>query len=159
MALSLIVLLIPVAIVVAIFRFGGGEQTVVVDPSTAIARAKTDAGFGVLVPTDLPAAWQTVSASYRRVSDGAVLRIGFVTSSGGALQLIETDERFETVIDRELSDHRQPLDPVTLAGRSWQSYDVRAGERALVLTEPDRTVVVIGRADAAEVNALASALR
>jgi len=159
MALSLIVLLIPVAIVVAIFRFGGGEQTVVVDPSTAIARAKTDAGFGVLVPTDLPAAWQTVSASYRRVSDGAVLRIGFVTSSGGALQLIETDERFETVIDRELSDHRQPLDPVTLAGRSWQSYDVRAGERALVLTDSDRTVVVIGRADVADIHALASSLR
>jgi len=159
MALSLIVLLVPVVIVVAIFRFGGGEQTVVVDPSTAIARARASAAFGVLAPTDLPAGWQTVSASYRRVSEGAVLRIGFVTSSGGALQLIETDERVESVIDRELGDRRRPLGPVTLAGRSWESYEARAGERALVLADDDRTVVVIGRAEAAEVDALASSLR
>jgi hypothetical protein len=158
MTLSMIVLLIPVAIIVAIFRFGGGEKTVVVDPSSAITQARADAAFTVLAPTDLPPGWQTVSASYRHVADAAALRIGFVTSSGGALQLIETDERIETVIDRELGDRVRPLGPVVVAGRSWQSYTARQGERAFVLAEPDRTVVVIGRADPAEVEALAAAL-
>jgi hypothetical protein len=158
MALSLIVLLVPLAIIVAIFRFSGGEKTVVVDPSSAIAQARAGAAFPVLAPTGLPRGWQTVNASYRHVADGAELRIGFVTSSGGALALIETDERIESVIDRELGERVRPLGPVTLAGRSWQSYAAREGERALVLATPDRTVVVIGRADPAEVEALAAAL-
>src|SRR5690606_9687215 len=36
LVMSLIVLLIPVAVIVAIFRLGGGEDPVVIDPSPAI---------------------------------------------------------------------------------------------------------------------------
>lgn len=158
MILSLVVLLIPVLVIVAIFRFSGGEKPTQVDPSAAIAQARSAQAFPVLAPPRLPDGWRSVSAQFHRQDAASALRIGFVTSSGGALQLIETNEPITTVVDRELGARVRPLGPVSLAGRSWQSYEVRDGERALVLAEPDRTVIVIGRGEPGELATLATAL-
>jgi hypothetical protein len=156
MAISLIVLLIPVLFIVALFRLRGGEDTVIVDPAPAISAA---AGvFSVSAPTDLGADWQPVIARFDREANGGVLRVGYVTPSGGGLQLIESNEPIDGLLIRELGDQTRPVGPVAVAGVQWRSYEVRNGERALVRAEPGRTLIVIGRAERAELEVLAAAV-
>ncbi len=159
MVISLVVLLIPVAIVVTIFRVRGGEDIVVADPSAAIADAQA-AAVPVAAPRGLADGWRPVSATFARADTGVsgVLRIGYVTPAGGAVQLVESNEPVEGLLIRELGDQTRPAGTVTVAGREWNRYDVRGDEIALVWTRPDRTFIVIGRAESTELEALAAAV-
>lgn len=158
MALSLVVLLIPVAVMVALFRLKGGERMVTVDPQPALSQARAHGAFSVAEPTGLTEGWATVSAEFQTKPQGATLRIGYVTPTGGALQLIQSSEPFDALVARELGDRRQPAGSVTHNGLVWQDFSVRKGERALVASPPGRTLIVIGRAEAAEIEALAAAV-
>jgi hypothetical protein len=158
MAISLLVLLIPLALVVAVFRLRGGEDVVVVDPSPAIAQARAANAFPVTAPSGLPGQWRPVSAAFRPGSGGSVLRIGYLTPTGGAVQLIESDEPTEDLLPRELGDQIRPIGPVAVEGQQWRSFEVRGGETALVLAGSDRTLIVVGRAEVAELTQLAAAV-
>ena len=158
MVISLLVLLIPLALIVGLFRLRGGEDPVVVDPSGAIAEARAAGAFPVGAPTGLTGEWRAVSALFRREADGAVLRVGYVTPNGGAVQLIESNQPAEALLRRELGDHTRPIGTVEVRGRQWQSHEVRGDERALVLTGADRTLIVIGRAELDELRQLAAAV-
>lgn len=157
LVISLIVLLIPLAVIVAVFRLRGGEDAVVVDPSPAIADAQR-ASFPVAVPARLDPRWRPVSATFQPHERGATLRIGYLAPSGGGVQLVESTEPVDGVLIRELGDDTRPRGVVTLGGRSWDSYQARGDERALVAEEENRTLIVIGRADVAELEHLAGAL-
>jgi len=159
MTISLLVLLIPVALLVALFRLRGGEDVVVIDPSAAISQARSTKAYAVVVPSGLPGQWRPVSATFRRGTDGAVLRLGYLTPSGGAVQLVESNEPLAPLMARELGDQIRPVGATALSGREWQSFQVRGSERALVLTEAGRTVIITGRAEPAELEQLAAALR
>jgi hypothetical protein len=52
MAISMIALLIPIAIVVAIFRFAGGEDVQVQDPAPTFAEARASKAFGRRLAAD-----------------------------------------------------------------------------------------------------------
>jgi Protein of unknown function (DUF4245) len=156
MAISLLVLLIPVAFVVVLFRLRGGEDVVVVDPAPAISQAARS--FPALAPHGLPDGWRTVLATAQRESDGNVLRVGYVTPDNGALQLVESTEPLEELLIRELGDQTRPTGPVTVNGVDWRSYDVRTSEKALVRADTGRTIIVIGKANAADLRALAASV-
>jgi Protein of unknown function (DUF4245) len=156
MAISLVVLLIPLALVVAVFRLRGGEDVVVVDPGPAISQAA--GAFTVSVPKGLGDGWKPVTAQFHRETGGALLRVGYVTPGGGGVQLVESTEPVDGLLIRELGDQTRPTGTVAIGGLEWRSYDVRGDERALVRTEDGRTLIVIGQADAAELHALAAAL-
>lgn len=158
MVISLLVLLLPVAVVVALYRLRGGEDAVVVDPSAAIAQARQASAFPVVSPDGLPEDWQAVSADFTNGEAGATLRIGYVTPSGGAVQLIESDESFGPLTDRELGDQIRTVGTVTFDGREWSVVDARRDERALVSAAADYTLIVIGRAPEAELRTLAAAV-
>ncbi len=158
MALSLIALLIPILLVVTLFRLRGGEDVVIVDPAPAISQARAANAFPVEAPTGLPEQWRPVSAAFQRPGGAAVLRLGYVTPSGGGVQLVESDEDAEVLLPRELGAEIRPTGTEAIAGREWQSYQVRGGELALVLTGPDRTVILVGRADMPELRRLAESL-
>ncbi|WP_213452703.1 DUF4245 domain-containing protein [Rhizomonospora bruguierae] len=156
--LSLLVLLIPVVVVVAIYRVvQGGDQPVVVDPAPAVADARAAKAFPVAEPAGLPSGWQPIRATYR----DRTLRIGYRTPKGGGVQLVERPGTTDPgqAIHAELSDTARPLGTVDIAGRTWQRYAGRPGESGLVLLEPSRTVVVLGNAAEAELTSLAAALR
>lgn len=157
LAISLVVLLIPLAAVVALFRLRGGEDTVVVDPSTAVAEARRES-FPVAEPQGLSEQWRPISAAYQPKADGATLRIGYLTPAGGALQLVESTEPVDPLLIRELGDNTRPTGVMPAGSRSWDAYDVRGDEHALVAVENGRTLIVIGRADVAELEHLAAAL-
>ena len=75
------------------------------------------------------------------------------------MQLIESNEDVEFLLRRELGAEIRPLGTEAVSGREWQSYQARGGgELALVLTEPDRTVILVGQADRAELRRLAESL-
>ena len=158
-ALSLIALLIPLALIVAIFRFTGGEDVVVVDPAPAVAQAQAAKLFPVAAPQDLGTDWRPIRATFQQSSGVGTLRVGYITPSGGGVQLIESNEDASALLARELGDQVRTQGQVIVNGKSWQSSAVRGDERALVDTSAERTLIVIGQADVGELTALARSLR
>jgi hypothetical protein len=158
LVISIVVLLVPIAFIVAVFRLQGGEDPVVIDPSPTLAQAEAAGEFPVSRPRGLAEGWRPVSAVYRREDAGAILRVGYLTPSGAGVQLIESNQPAEDLLRRELGDSVRPTGTADISGRPWQSYQVRGDEHALVQTAPDRTVIVIGRGRSDEMRALAGSL-
>lgn len=160
MAISLLVLLVPIALLLAFYRgFLGGDQATTVDPAPAIEQARSANVFPVSQPQGLGSDWRTVSARYQTVDGGANLRIGYLTPEGRGVQLVQSSVPAERLLPAELTDQGQPQGPTELAGRTWQRYTARGNQQALVLLEPTRTVLVIGDARDNELRELAGALR
>ncbi|CCH16053.1 DUF4245 domain-containing protein [Micromonospora lupini] len=160
MAISLLVLLIPIALLLAFYRgFLGGDQATTVDPAPAIEQARSANTFPVSEPQGLASGWRTVSARYQTVEGGANLRIGYLTPEGRGVQLLQSNVPVEQLLPAELTDQSQPQGPTELAGRTWQRYTARGNQQALVLLEPTRTVLVVGDARDNELRDLAGALR
>jgi hypothetical protein len=159
LARSMVVLLIPVAIFVGIYRLYGGEDVVLADTAPAYADARAAKAFPVAQPTGLADTWRPVSAAYRVQADGGVLRIGYLAPNDGQVQLLESNRPAETLVKDELGDNGTGLGTVNEAGLVWQVYAVRNGEHALVSVGPDRTLVVVGSTDVATLRTLAGALR
>ncbi|RLP95353.1 DUF4245 domain-containing protein [Micromonospora sp. CV4] len=160
MAISLLVLLIPIALLLAFYRgFLGGDEPTTVDPAPAIEQAQSANAFPVSQPQGLGSDWRTVSARYQTVDGGANLRIGYLTPEGRGVQLLQSNVPAERLLPAELTDEGQPQGPTELAGRTWQRYTARGNQQALVLLEPARTVIIVGDARDNELRQLAGALR
>jgi hypothetical protein len=159
MALSLAVLLVPIALLLVFYRVVlNGDAPVTVDPGPAIEEAQSAALFPVAAPGDLGGGWHVSSATFQRRTDGATLRIGYVDPDDNGLQLIESSVPPATLLPAELSTTARPLDTFRADARVWRLYDARPGEQALVLAEPNRTIVVVGRTQAKNLETLASSL-
>ncbi|WP_320065859.1 DUF4245 domain-containing protein [Micromonospora sp. RTGN7] len=160
MAISLLVLLVPIALLLAFYRgFLGGDQPTTVDPAPALEQARAANAFPVSQPAGLDSEWKTVSASYRSVEGGSNLRIGYLTPEGRSAQVVQSDVPPERLLPAELTAAAQPQGPTEVGGRNWQRYTARGNEQALVLLEPGRTVIVVGDARENELRRLADALR
>jgi hypothetical protein len=158
MFMALGVLLVVIFVLLGIYRCTGGDQTPTVDTGSAYEQARSGNAFPLLEPKGLAAKWRPVSALYQPDPAGSVLRIGYETPGGGTLQLVEGNVDPDTMLNRELGSAAKATGQVDIGGRSWQRYTARKGEHALVLKEPERTVIVVGAASEAEVQALAAAL-
>jgi len=158
MALSLIVLLIPLAVIVGIFRLRGGEDVVVVDPSAAIGQAQASGLFPVAVPEGLAPGWRSISANFAAADGTGALRVGYITPDDGTVQVLESNEDPQVLLPREFGPDGEPTGTVDVDGTVWRSYRFRGGEQALVLTTSNRTIVVQGQASPEELRELAHAL-
>jgi hypothetical protein len=159
MALSLAVLLIPIALLLVFYRVAlGGDSPLTVDPGPVLQEAQQAALFPVAVPGGLGKDWSVASATFRRQTDGATLRLGYVDPDKDPIQLIESNVAPEKLLPAELGASAKPSGMFRSTGRAWRLYTGRPGEQALVLTEPARTIVLVGRTDAKNLETLASAL-
>ncbi len=159
MAISLLVLLIPIVVLLAFYRgFLGGDQPAVVDTAPALESARAANAFPVSQPEGLGEGWRPVRADFRTVEGGANLRLGYVTPEGRGAQVVQSSVPPERLLPTELTEQGQPQGQTDLGGRTWQRYTARGNEQALVLLEPDRTVIVVGDARDNELRALAGAL-
>ena len=159
MAISLLVLLIPIALLLAFYRgFLGGDQPTAVDPTPAFQQARSAGEFPVSEPSGLGEGWRSVRATYRAVDGGATLRVGYVTPEGRGLQLVQSNVPPEQLLPTELTEQGRPQGQTDLGGGAWQRYTARGNEQALVLLEPDRTVIVVGDARDNELREMASAV-
>ncbi|MEQ4301193.1 DUF4245 domain-containing protein [Plantactinospora sp. B6F1] len=158
--ISLLVLLVPIALVIGFARvFLGAEQPVVIDPTPVLQEARAANAFPVSEPTDLTDGWRTVTAQFRREAAGATLRLGYLSPDGGGVQLVQSSLPAEGLLPAELTRDGQPQGTVEVGGRLWQRYTARPGESALVLLEPDRTVLLVGRASEDQLRQVVSSLR
>jgi hypothetical protein len=159
MVLSLAVLLVPIALLLVFYRVVlSGDAPVTVDPGPVIEEARSAALFPVAAPGDLGGDWHVSLATFQRRADGATLRIGYVDPDDNGLQLIESSVPPATLLPAELSTTAKPLDTFRADARVWRLYDARPGEQALVLAEQNRTIIVVGRTQAKNLETLASSL-
>ena len=159
MATALLVLLVPILLVIGAYRiFLDGDQPTVVDPAPTVAEARAAGAFPVAEPTGLDRDWRPVSAVFRRAADGATLRLGYVSPSGGGVQLVQSSLPVAQLLPTELSRTLPPEGITPVDGRDWQRYPARPGERALVLLEPGRTVIAVGAVSERELRDLVDAL-
>lgn len=157
MALSLLVLLVPIIVLLGVYRFLGGESPTVVDPSSTYADARAAHAFPVTEPS-VPGGWRPVSAVFRRSDPGAVLRVGYRSPSGGTAQLLESNVPTGVLVASELGTGARDEGPVNLDGLVWHHYTAASGDRAYVRGRTDRTVLVVGRASDSELAQLAAAV-
>jgi hypothetical protein len=158
MALSLAVLLVPIALLLIFYRVVlGGDSPANVDPGPAIQEAQQAELFTVSVP-DLGADWHVSSATFRRAADGATLRLGYVDPDDDPVQLVQTSTAPETLLPTELGQTAKPVGNYRTTGRVWRTYEARPGEQALVLSEAGRTVIVIGSTSPENLRAMAASL-
>lgn len=157
MAISMLVLLVPIALLCAFNRLVlDGDEPIVVDPAPTIAYARSVNAFPVSEPIGLDAGWRPVNVDFQQVDGGRTLRIGYVSPNGDGVQVVQSNVPAEQLLPAELTREAQPQGAVELAGRTWQRYTARPGEWAVVLIEAGRTVIVVGSADERELHDLAS---
>jgi Protein of unknown function (DUF4245) len=156
MALSLLVLLIPLILLVALFRFRGGEAVQVVDTGPAFDEASLARAFPVAIPAGLDNGWRALSATVEHHGSVVILRVGYLTPSGATAQLIESNQDAGALL-ADAAGTGSPV-PVSIAGREWREYRGRPAGHVLVLSEPPRTVVVYGATADRELAELAGAL-
>jgi hypothetical protein len=158
MAKAVLVLLVPVAVLVALYvYFFGGANVISIDPSGTFSDARAAAAFTVLEPSGLPKGWDAVSSSYENGSP-ATLRVGYVSPSGAGIQLVESNGNADAVIRDELGKTGDIGTSVPINGTDW-GFVNGDGDKALIDTTGGRTVIVLGEATRAELTQFATALR
>ena len=148
MVISMAVLLVPILILFTAAKLIFDDDPAI-DPGPTFRAA--GAQFVVVTPHDLPEGWRAVTASV----NGGTLRVGYVTPSDGALQLVETKGDLEAALG---TGSKKMTGTETIGGASWQMFIVGDSERALVKPGPVN-VIVIGRGSPDELRTLAGSLR
>lgn len=158
MALSLAVLLIPIALILLFYRFVlSGDAPVAVDTAPTIQEAQSAKLFPISVPA-LGDDWHASSATWQRTAAGATLRIGYVDPDRDPILLIESNVDSQTLARTELTASAAPIDRFATGGRTWQLYTGRPGEQALVLFDPNRTILIVGKTNVENLQSMATAL-
>ncbi|WP_194793100.1 DUF4245 family protein [Raineyella fluvialis] len=172
MFLSLAVVLVPLLLLTWLYTNNLPDYPVqAVDPAPAVARARAEAPYPILVPTGLPTGeggWVVTQASW--VPKGGRTRAGDAASFTnewlwGALDLSKTyyavnesDDEPRRVIQRQ-SREGDPDGASTVNGRQWERWRSPDGRtRVLVLRENGYTVTVTADASYEGLEALASTL-
>jgi hypothetical protein len=159
MALSVGILLLPIVLLLIFYRVVlDGDKPVSVDAAPTIQQARSAAVFPVLVPQGLSEDWHTVSATFRKDADGATLRLGYVDPENEPIQLIESSVPTAKLLPAELGQAPKAVSTFREGARTWQRYDAREGENALLLVEKGRTVIVVGVAESKALERLAASL-
>jgi hypothetical protein len=156
MALSMLVLIVPVFLIVGFYRYLGHETPPAVDTTEVYGSVQRAGQFTALRPEGLPDGWRIASATFT----GGILRIGVTAPDNGALQLVESAEPDSVLRPAIIGAGAKDGGEATIAGSQWHRYsDGRPGERAIAQTTGGRTVIIVGQAKEAQLEQLAASLR
>ncbi|MEU7870203.1 DUF4245 domain-containing protein [Dactylosporangium sp. NPDC049140] len=156
MALSMLVLIVPVFLIVAFYRYLGHETPPTVDTTEVYASVQRAGKFQPLRPEGLPDGWRIASATFT----GGVLRIGVTAPDNGAVQLVEGADPATVLVPAIVGAHPHDDGETTIAGLQWHRYsEGRPGERAIVQESGGRTVIIVGQAKESQLAELATRLR
>ena len=156
MVWSLLVILVPLAIIVAIFTHGPRDAKVqTVDWKPVAGQASRQAPYAILAPIELPAGWRATRVSWTRIGQPDPTgqesvrnrwQLGVLTDSDLYIELDQGDEQVGAMVDA-LSRQGKPDGTSTVNGRTWKRLvtdDDRT--RSLVLSTPRVTTVLSGDA-------------
>ncbi|MEU4618828.1 DUF4245 domain-containing protein [Actinoplanes sp. NPDC023801] len=158
MIISLLVLLVPIALVLTFYRVVlEGDRPVAKDPTSSIQLASRE--FPVAQASGLGEDWHITSANFRREDGGATLRLGYVDPDDRPILLVQSDVDAATLVPAEVGDQGKRTGTYRAGARTWMQYSGRPGETALIVTEQERTMLIIGDSAAAgNMEKLASSL-
>ena len=122
-----------------------------------IEEAQAATVFPIAVPK-LGDDWHASSATWTKTAAGGTLRIGYVDPDDNPVQLIESNTDSQTLARTELTASAAQIDRYSAGGRTWALYTGRPGEQGLVLFDQGRTIVILGKAKAEKLEALAASL-
>ncbi|MFI1991173.1 DUF4245 family protein [Actinoplanes sp. NPDC020271] len=158
MGLSLLVLIVPIALLLLFYRVVlDGDEPLTVDPTSSIQLASKD--FTVLTPTGLDADWRVTAATFKRETGGATLRIGYVGPGDDPVQLVESTVPADKLVPAEVGNEGKRIGAYRTDARSWLVYSGRPDETTLIFTEGTRTVLLIGKTEQQNLEALAGSLK
>jgi hypothetical protein len=157
-AISLAVLVVPIVAIVLVARSCDTPTAPTIDASAQYRIAGES--FAVVTPHPLPSGWRTVTALVEPTSDRKILRVGLTSPGGGAAQIVEASGLDVKLVPDELGKGKPtPLaNPELIAGATWQLYEGRGGQHALVSVRPATIVVINGTASDDELRSLAASL-
>ncbi|WP_306204288.1 DUF4245 domain-containing protein [Actinoplanes sp. RD1] len=159
MALSLAVLLVPIALGIFIYQFFlDGNKPVSYDAQPTLETARAAALFPVSEPQGLGDDWHVQSATFKREGTAGTLRLGYSDPDANPVLLVESNVATASLIPAELGDNPKATGTVRVGARAWQQYDGRPGETALVLLEKGRTMLIVGSTKSDELEEFAAAL-
>ncbi|GAA4593193.1 hypothetical protein BJY16_000887 [Actinoplanes octamycinicus] len=158
MALSLLVLIVPIVLLLAFYRVVlSGDEPLTVDPASSIELASKE--FTVLTPTGLGDDWRVTAATFKRAGGGATLRIGYVDPQDEPVQLVESTVPADTLVPDEVGREGKRTGAFRTDDHTWMIYSGRPGETALILTENNRTVLIVGKSSESNLEKLAASLK
>lgn len=158
MALSLVVLMVPIVLLLAFYRVVlGGDKPMTVSPDSSLQLASKE--FTVLTPTGLGSDWRVTAANFKREKEGVTLRIGYVDPDDNPVQLVESTVASDTLVPAEVGVAGKRTGAYRTEASSWLVYSGRPQETALILTETGRTVLIIGKTGQSNLEKLASSLK
>ncbi|WP_436526397.1 DUF4245 domain-containing protein [Actinoplanes sp. HUAS TT8] len=158
MALSLVVLMVPIVLLLVFYRVVlGGDEPMTVDPASSIQLASRE--FTVLAPTGLNSDWRVTAANFKREKDGATLRIGYVDPDDKPVQVVESTVPADTLVPAEVGREGKRTGAYRTDTRTWLVYSGRPDETALIFTEANRTVLIIGKTDRSNLEKVAASLK
>ncbi|WP_433083384.1 DUF4245 domain-containing protein [Dactylosporangium sp. CA-052675] len=156
MALSMLVLIVPVFLIVAFYRYLGHENPPAVDTTEVYGSVQRAGKFQALKPEQLPDGWRIASATF---TDG-VLRIGITAPDNGAMQLVESADPASVLVPAIVGPNPHDDGETSIAGLQWHRLSQgRPGERAIVQSTANRTVIIVGQAKESQLADLATRLR
>jgi len=156
--MSLAVLLVPIALVLLFYRLVlSGDAPITVDPASTIQEAQAANIFPVAVP-ELGDDWHASSATWQKTAAGGTLRIGYVDPDKDPIQLVESNVDSQTLARSELTTSAAQIGKFQAGARNWILYTGRPGEQALVLFDTNRTIIIVGKTKAENLETLAKSL-
>jgi hypothetical protein len=165
MVLSLAVIGVPIAVVLAIEPSKTGNPVHVIDPASFrgnLDAARASEPFSVLAPSGLAATWQPTSENYQVAGSAAAdWHIGYLTPSGGFVELEQTTEAVGGFLNDQHSNATQ-TGSVQVDGIVWQHYAGTAPpalKNLLVRTDGKSTIIVAGSAPLSELEKFAESLK
>jgi hypothetical protein len=158
MILSLLVLLVPIGLGMAFWKVVlDGDAPVTKDPSSSIQLASRY--FTVVEPKGLGDDWGVVSSNFRNEDGvGATLRIGYADPDADPILVVQSTVSAATLVPAEVGDKGRRTGTFRAGDRTWLTYSGRPGETAFIVTEGDRTILLIGETDQENIETLATAL-
>lgn len=164
MVLSLAVIGVPIAVVLAIEPSKPGNPVSAIGPASfqqTLAAARAAEPFPVLAPHGLASGWRATSETYQEPGDGpADWHIGYLAPDGGYVDLDQTTEPLGDFLRDQGSDATQGPQ-VQVGGAYWQFYSgttPSAFSTVLVKDNAQYTELVAGNAPLRELEEFAESL-
>lgn len=168
MIISMVVLLVPLALITWLFTNNPKAEVVPVDVAPVLARAEKESPYPILRATNLPAEWVPTRVAWAADGDvwitetpavGNSWQLGYLDPNGIYVAVQQRDRAVETFIADVTQEGRRQPEVTELAGRTWEHWvsgDDRT--RSLVWRDGDMVAVVAGNSGFDQLDAFAGSL-
>ncbi|WP_158600577.1 DUF4245 domain-containing protein [Tessaracoccus antarcticus] len=168
MVLSMLVLLVPLALITWLFTSDPAPEVESVDVASVLAKAEEQSPYPVLRATNLPADWVPVRVAWAADGDawitnepavGNSWQLGYLAPNQIYVAVQQRDRGTATFVSDVTQDGRRKPETSEIAGRSWEHW-ISDGDRtrSLVWRDGDMVAVVSGDTTFEQLDAFAGTL-